>query len=538
MVLRLCRHWLRRYSSTCLVTLIIFIILTTVPSKLGAVTHFDIDETNKTSPALIDINDMWYYNDDLQKVIPDIDTEWVAVVFRSDFSEYAFDESGDADVKGLLLNAAKELISGYEDIVDVLYDENLAEDACFLKLRPGIDERELGELISAVNGYGMVRYSHPTMRIHNKTYGFFNAFTLEWKTGVSEETKDDLLHQAGAWYEAKEDIYRVDVFEMAFFKSLQLLSEDIRVLRATPYLVELKHTITAEFRLGISGGNIGDVIPFSLEVIFSDIVTIDPSSLANIMVRPADIQKELFEVHFDPYDYVEVVKNSPIHLTGWLKVFAPGDFEIPPVTIKYTAITSSANQVRTVSTKEAFVRISSLVPDRQKDKSLIVPLDYPSPSLPVEEYTLDARMNFLKMVCYFLAAGLCAGWFLYHLHLSRREETKRKKTRPDELIARDLALLLAEVPAGPQWTYLVEVSKGLRSYLVAHYSIDGISTGGSGEIFFAAISKDLPETLRPRFHSLFKKIDEAVALEMQPVPELEHIKSESGELLNLCKNQD
>ena len=85
----------------------------------------------------------------------------------------------------------------------------------------------------------------------------------------------------------KGNHYVVDVTAIPFFRALNLLAEDVKVLRVTPYLVEIKPSISATLSLFMSGGNIGDSIPFTLTIAFSDRVSIDPSSLATLNLRPA-----------------------------------------------------------------------------------------------------------------------------------------------------------------------------------------------------------------------------------------------------------
>ena len=106
------------------------------------------------------------------------------------------------------------------------------------------------------------------------------------------------------------------MLEIPFFKALNLLAEDISVLRVRPYLVELKPSLRVQLALAMNGGRIGDTVPFTFTIQFSDRVSIDPSSIANINLRPATIQKELFDCTFDPYDYTKAVSKSPIIITG------------------------------------------------------------------------------------------------------------------------------------------------------------------------------------------------------------------------------
>ena len=90
--------------------------------------------------------------------------------------------------------------------------------------------------------------------------------------------------------------------------------------------MEIQPSIRGDLTVSLAGGNLGDRIPFSLRIEFSPRVAIEPSSLARIHLRPLNIQKELFDVTFTPYDYTKAILRSPILITGEIRFYAPGDY--------------------------------------------------------------------------------------------------------------------------------------------------------------------------------------------------------------------
>ena len=87
-----------------------------------------------------------------------------------------------------------------------MYDPNLAEDACFFRLRDGLTREDMEELINQLNQDEAVLYIHPAVVLDNKTFAFFNVLQLEWKTGTDKAQREALLTQAHAVFDEKETI--------------------------------------------------------------------------------------------------------------------------------------------------------------------------------------------------------------------------------------------------------------------------------------------------------------------------------------------
>lgn len=502
-------------------SLLFGIILFFAASTSYAVTAFSPGTNEKQIPAPFKFNNIWFYNQEKSKVIPDIDLTWITVVFRS----------GSDKNKSMFLKMAQDMVAQNDDITDLLYDHNLAKDACFFRLRHGFAKNDLKNLIEELNHVEFFSYAHPTIKLNNKTYAYFNAFEIKWKTGADPELKKRLMNQALVSPDKDENVYRVNLFQTDFFKAINLLAEDIHTLSIRPCLAELKPSVRAELLLAINGGNIGDKIPFSFNVTFSDFISIDPSSIANINLRPADIQKEFFEQKSDPYDYVEAASQNPIHITGWIKIFTPGEFVILPVKIKYTCSECSDTQVKTIETKHQPFKISSITPSEYSENKLIIPTELLTPDYRIEFSRKKANTNLVLSCFSFLAGFLCITWFVGKAYALKKQKQRLQLINKQDILAEKLRMFLSKTPSVPHWTYMAEASKILREYLAEKYHIPQYPEKGTGQVFFESVRQSLPETLSDIVRGLFRTVDDTVALELDIYPDIEAFKTEITKFL-------
>ncbi|HEX9024719.1 MAG TPA: hypothetical protein VF799_12865, partial [Geobacteraceae bacterium] len=378
-------------------------------------------QAHAASPVLaggapFSFDSVWFYRDGA-KVVPEISRRWLTVVFEARYAaptdEFA---AGGESSDSFIRKKAASMVKSHDRLSDFLYDPNIAADASFFKMRDGLKLEDVKQLMEQLSRDGTVRYVHPTLLLDNKTFAFFNSLQLEWKTGIAKAQREQLLGAAHAVLDekdAKERRYTVDVRAIPFFRALNLLAEDVRVLRVAPNLVEVKPSISSRFSLFMSGGNIGDSVPFTLTIAFSDRVSIDPSSIATLNLRPPEIQKELFDCVFDPYDYAKAVTRSPIVITGHVRFYAPGEFTIPPVKVSYSCPSCSDNggdTVRSIDTEPALFKVSSIIPAQKSQSRLIVPTEPVSVDFHLAELHRQAqRYLWLALVS---LAGLvpCAVW--------------------------------------------------------------------------------------------------------------------------------
>lgn len=471
---------------------------------------------------------VWFYRDGT-RVVPEISTQWLTVVFDPRYSS-TVDEvtsiTGSND--GFIRKKARAIIKSHSQLSDYFHDPNLAVDACFFKLRPGVKSGDIRILISRLQQDNTIRYVHPALVINNRTYAFFNQFELEWKTGIDPSRRTALLRAAYATVDEndeKEKRYLVDVASIPFFRAINLLAEDVRTLRVTPHLVEIKPTISAKLSLFMNGGTIGDSVPFSLTISFTDRVNIDPSSLSTLDLRPAELQKELFDCVFDPYDYTRAVTKSPVVITGRIRFYAPGEYTIPPVKIGYSCPTCSDRGVRSIESEPALFMVASIIPDARPEYRLIVPADPVAPVFQQGVAGGQARLYLWCAIICGLGLSACAVWvfFLIRAHGADPEQLEQRKKEAQ--LVELLGAQLHATPNVPQWRYLADVGVLLREYLVLHYGVEVKYQGGGGHRFMETLAGRIPVEFFAPLRDIFDAIDTCVALEAELCPDLEQLRS-------------
>ena len=506
---------------------LLFAIQADAASETGAISSSATSVQKTAKPFSFDA--VWFYRDGT-RVIPEIGKRWLTVVFDPSKNSDAIDFESNND--SFIQEKAKAILVSHDRLIEYIHDPNLADEACFFRMRDGLTLEDIGQLINQVSQDQAVKYVHPTLILTNKTFAFFNEFQLEWKTGTDQPQREALLSAAHAAIGDKENHYVVDVTALAFFTSLNLLAEDVKVLRATPNLVEIKPSISAAMSLFMRGGNIGDSIPFTLTIAFSDRVNIDPSSLATLNLRPENIQKELFDCTFDPYDYTKAVTKSPIVITGRLKFYAPGEFTIPAVAISYTCPSCPDSSVRSIETEPVLYKVSSIVPAAEAENLLIVPTDPVFPDFRLAALNQQSQRFFWLAISCFAGLIPLTVWLFILRRKVTAERDRLKERKKDQLLAGQLRTLLQATPAAPHWNYLAEVGTLLREYLVVLCGIDLKYQGGSGKSFMETIRAHLPEECVSSLSNIFTAIDTSVSLELEHCQDIDQLQREILEVVD------
>jgi hypothetical protein len=396
-------------------------------------------------------------------------------------------------------------------------------------MRPGVKTGDIRNLISRLQQDNTISYVHPALVINSRTYAFLNQFELEWKTGIDPSRRSALLRAAHATADEndeQEKRYLVDLTSIPFFKAINLLAEDIRALRVTPHLVEIKPTIGAKLTLFMNGGNIGDSVPFSLTISFTDKVTIDPSSFSTLNLRPTELQKELFDCVFDPYDYTRAVTKSPVVITGRITFYAPGEYTIPPVKVGYSCPSCPDKGVRSIESEPALFMVSSIIPDDRSEYRLIVPTEPVAPVFQQGGSGGQARLLYLwsAIICSLGLSG-CAIWAFFLFCTTRADPDQLEQRRKEAQLVELLGAQLHATPSIPHWRYLAETGALLREYLVLHYGVDVKYQGGGCHRFMETLAGRIPAEPYGQLRDIFAAIDTCVALEAEQCPDLEQLLS-------------
>ena len=365
----------------------------------------------------------------------------------------------------------------------------------FFEMREGTSRHAAFEAIQRLREIDGVRYAHPALRIDGRTRAYFDAFEIQWKTGVSAAERSDLADQAGAIPDESGRRWRIDSDRIPFFSGVNLLDEDIRTVFATPVLAEVKPTIRAALDLAIHGGGIGDPIPFSLRVDFMpERVRIDPSSFTRIDLKPRGLQDDLFESAFVPYDAVRAVERSPVRISGQLRFYAPGDYEVPPAEIRHACIDLPGQPYKSIRTQAMPVRIGHLVPPSLESPKLLVPATPPAFESPLAEVREKTARHRTRAIAFFSTALGFLSWLVFLLRSQWRRRSRNappvEKAPTPELFA----LLDGPVPS-PHWTYMTKACRLLRKTLTIRLSLAKAPAGGTGTVFYKTVAAGLPQKI-------------------------------------------
>ncbi len=241
---------------------------------------------------------------------------------------------------------------------------------------------------------------------------------------------------------------------------------------------------------------------------------------------------------FDPYDYVKAASRSPLILTGWLKIYSPGEFVIPAVEVRYECPHCSGDRARSIKTKEIPLKVASLVPSKQGKPRLAVPVDNVDPDLSTEVLQRQGRKSFRQAMVFFIVAAALLGWSGRQWIAGRRERTEEPAGKRENILAERLREHLAQTPAGPYWVHAGKAGRLLREYLDAKYGLGGNAVQGSGEVFVERARARMPEEIASRLGPILKETDRMVALEAAECPDLEPWKKDILALVDRTQSKE
>ena len=451
------------------------------------------------------LDPVWFYDRDMRRQTPEMGTDWVAVGLASD-------PTAEPEQAALALDGA---IPG---VAEVLYDPNLAEDAAFLRFSGDGDPSSRAMAIRELATLPSIRFVHPAFWIDGEPTAALDRFRMEWKHGVAPETRRRLAEAAGA-ERISGDLWRIHTTRRPFFEAVNLLAEDLHVRYATPELVRIRPTIQGNLDLQIPGGLVGDPIPVQLTIRFSEGIDLDPAGLARLELRPSAIPDALFEVWMETVDHVAAAAHDPVRIRGELRFLAPGDFQLPELSLPYTCRSCPGEPVRRLEIAGPTVRIASLIPP-DAEARLLLPPDPPTLDWNPKPMRNAAHSHFLWAIGWLLVGILCLISF-WLLRRRRGNSSDGAPESPEPSGISELRDLLEREPDGPHWRYLRDIGRGLRLLLRDRFAPENPADGGSGVRFFARIVDRIPPEDRATLLKILERVDRAAAREEEFVSDLD-----------------
>ena len=351
--------------------------------------------------------DVWFYDKNGQRVVPQPALDWLVVRLMDttgqvdtppeaatdspspdetdgfpttptdSFSTETSDslQSGDGATQPPSFDAFNQQYGEY--FSHFLHDPELGPAMAAYRLRRDMPREVFQTLMTRLQQDPQVKYAHPAWRIADQLYAPLERIAIRWKTAATPQQRQALL-QAVEVVETDEitpsnrQSITIDPCRQNVWQSANLLAEDIRVAQAWPVLMPLVPPVGVRFSLAMNGATPGTPIPFTFEIRFTDKVKIESSTIANLNLKPGGIFHNLYDIRYDvPLSAVDL-NRSPIRITGQMKIYATGEYQLPGIPVYYTDSGAPRTKVQLIKTTEVPVRIAAMIPESQQGFDLQV----------------------------------------------------------------------------------------------------------------------------------------------------------------------
>lgn len=490
----------------------------TSPSEAGS-----IDEGKEAAPAIDPVEaeriacfdrvwnnyqeDVWFYGEKGQRIVPTIEHDWLVIRLAGG------DSSQDVSLSSPSFDTFNARYDEY--FSHFLHDPARAPYMAAYRLRRDMPAEVFRTLMTLLRQDRQVMYVHPAWKIAGRLYAPLERIEILWKTAADVRQRRTLLKAAGA--AANDDVSGSETWKVSIspcrqsvWQSANLLADDILVERAHPLLMVLEPPVGVRFTVGMNGATPGSPIPFALEIRFGDRVKLESSTIANLNLKPSGIFHNLYDIRYDaPLSSVDL-NNSPIRITGDIRIYATGEYSLPGIPVYYTDSNAPGSRVQRVKTAEQPVRIAAMIPETGEGYDLQVADFGPLPAS--ESASVPAPTGFHTLL-------ILLGLLLLGLSVSAAAILRKKEHRPglpteNHALKRCRRAVDAAVAAMRQKNGLAEVAalgSALKMYLAEFAGLDKDRRGGSHASFFRRIEPELPDSYREPVAELLYLIEETLA---------------------------
>ncbi|MGE4543119.1 MAG: hypothetical protein AB7D06_03315 [Pedobacter sp.] len=473
--------------------------------------------------------DVWFYDQNGQRVVPQPALDWLVVrlmdatrqidtlpedttdSYSAEISDNL--QMGDSNAQPPSFESFNQQYGEY--FSHFLHDPELGPAMAAYRLRRDMPKEVFQTLMTRLQQDPQVKYAHPAWRIADQLYAPLERIAIRWKTAASPQQRQALL-QAIEAVETDEitpsnrQSITIDPCRQSVWQTANLLAEDISVAQAWPVLMPLIPPVGVQFSLAMNGAMPGTPIPFTFEIRFTDKVKIESSTIANLNLKPGGIFHNLYDISYDvPLSAVDL-NRSPIRITGQIKIYATGEYNLPGIPVYYTDSGAPRTKVQLIKTTEVPVRIAAMIPESQQGFDLQVAEPAPLPGMDDAAATGAKRHHAMLMLAGLVLIGLvCAS-----AAILRRSRQKMAVQPENHALNRLYQAVSAVVLATEQHLGLKELAVlgvALKNYLAEFAGLDEDMRGGSHTAFFHRIEDALPRACRPSAADVLSIIDHALA---------------------------
>ncbi len=463
----------------------------------------------------------WYLDAEGRQVVPEVARDWLIVKFRE---------------PGATPRLAKEFYNRYREALDDLVETpDAADSVAAYRLRQGLPYGLFDALLQRWRNDSQIHSIQPAWRIEHKLYAPLDKIELEWKTATDQQARQRLLAEAEVLQGvvaqgAHTDVVTIDPCQRLAWQTAALLVEDLYVARAVPLKIPLAPPVAIQFLLDRPGAVAGMPMPFSLEIRFAEGIKIDAATIANLNLNPSGIFHNLYEISFDqPLSAVDL-SRSPIRITGTLRIYASGDYQLPALPVYYTDRRTGDARPVTIRTVYIPIRIASMVPEGAEAYRLQVaaPAALPTVTDPGQSGRLQRAATLSAAGLLLLVLGTIA-WLRTPSHRAHKAENigqARLQKRQADLAGR-----LKSDPLALQPVDWAELGGALQAFLAEYAGLSAATRGGSHASFLFRLKDCLSDSEMRQAEAVLKGIEHLLAADRLDLEQRRALLAQAEKLL-------
>ncbi len=462
----------------------------------------------------------WYLDAQGQEIVPEVVHDWLLVKFNESVAPP---------------RPAEDFYQRYPEAFENLVASDSGSIAAVYQLRQGLPYGLFEALLQRWRNDPQVHSIQPAWRIDGQLYAPLDQIEVEWKTAADPQTRQRLLADAQARQvttgkRANTEVVTIDPCYRLAWQTAALLTEELYVIRAAPLKTPLEPPVAVQLQLDSPGAMAGMPIPFRLEIRFAEGIKIEAATIANLNLNPSGVFHNLYDIRFnEPLSAVDL-SHSPIQISGTLRLYASGDYQLPALPVYYTDQRSGEARPLSIRTENQPIRIASMVPEGSEGYRLQIARPSSLPTI------TDPALTRIRQ----RAAVLCtAGLLLLTLGLFAWLRPSSRRTDQAQIMAQqrlqknldDLTTRIKGDPLAMQPDDWAQLGRELQTVLGEYAGLPAATRGSSHSTFLPRIRNYLTADEMRQAQTVLKDIEYLLAADRLDLEARRAVLTQAGLLL-------